>query len=157
AGRAGTAGRAGKTYSGCCRRRSMSVHQNPGVLTRRGPLACGSVKILVVVTATLVLAAAVEPGAQADRSRLATAFADVDRLFTDVTKQAHVPGAAWGIIVDGELVHAGASGIRDIASKAPVDADTVFRIASMTKSFTAMAILRLRDEGKLSLDDLAER
>ena len=42
-------------------------------------------------------------------------------------------------------------------SKAPVDADTVFRIASMTKSFTAMAILKLRDEGKLSLDDPAEK
>ena len=50
----------------------------------------------------------------------------------------------------------GATGIRDVATKAPVDADTVFRIASMTKSFTAMAILKLRDEGKLSLDDPAE-
>ena len=38
-----------------------------------------------------------------------------------------------------------------------MDADTVFRIASMTKSFTAMAILKLRDEGKLSLDDPVER
>ena len=38
-------------------------------------------------------------------------------------------------------------------SRIPVNADTVFRIASMTKSFTAMAILKLRDEGKLSLDD----
>ena len=51
----------------------------------------------------------------------------------------------------------GATGFRDVAAKAPVDADTVFRIASMTKSFTAMAILKLRDEGKLSLDDPAER
>ena len=42
-------------------------------------------------------------------------------------------------------------------AKAPVDADTVFRIASMTKSFTAISILKLRDEGKLSLDDPAER
>src|SRR5207237_1085641 len=48
-------------------------------------------------------------------------------------------------------------GFRDLAVKAPADADTVFRIASMTKSFTAMSILKLRDEGKLSLDDLAER
>jgi len=61
-----------------------------------------------------------------------------------------VPGAAWGIIVDGELAHSGATGFRDIASKSSVDADTVFRIASMTKSFTAMSILKLRDEGKLS-------
>jgi CubicO group peptidase (beta-lactamase class C family) len=52
--------------------------------------------------------------------------------------------------------HLGVAGSRDLTTQ-PVTADTVFRIASMTKSFTAMAILRLRDEGKLSLDDPAER
>jgi CubicO group peptidase (beta-lactamase class C family) len=95
--------------------------------------------------------------AQADRAKLVAAFADIDRLFTDFTTQQHVPGAAWGIVVDGELAHAGATGFRDVSSKAPVDADTVFRIASMTKSFTAMCILKLRDQGKLSLDDPAEK
>ncbi len=48
-------------------------------------------------------------------------------------------------------------GVRELAGKSAVDADTVFRIASMTKSFTALGILKLRDEGKLSLDDPAER
>jgi CubicO group peptidase (beta-lactamase class C family) len=48
-------------------------------------------------------------------------------------------------------------GVRDVPRRPPSGADTVFRIASMTKSFTAMAILKLRDEGKLSLDDPAER
>ena len=91
------------------------------------------------------------------RAKLGTAFADIDRLFAEFAKTAHVPGAAWGIVIDGELAHSGAAGVRDVATKAPVDADTVFRIASMTKSFTAMAILKLRDEGKLSLDDPAER
>jgi CubicO group peptidase (beta-lactamase class C family) len=91
------------------------------------------------------------------RARLESAFGDIDRLFTDYIKTAHVPGAVWGVIIDGELAHSGAAGVRDAVSNAPVDADTVFRIASMTKSFTAMAILRLRDEGKLSLDDPAER
>ena len=43
------------------------------------------------------------------------------------------------------------AGVADVKSRIPVNADTVFRIASMTKSFTAMAILKLRDEGKLSL------
>ena len=95
--------------------------------------------------------------AQPDRAKLAGAFADIDRLFTDFTTQQHVPGAAWGIVVDGELAHAGATGFRDVSSKAPVDPDTVFRIASMTKSFTAMCILELRDDGKLSLDDPAEK
>jgi CubicO group peptidase (beta-lactamase class C family) len=113
--------------------------------------------VLCVVTAVLVSGGWTPASAQADRAKLATAFADIDRLFTDFATQQHVPGAAWGIIVDGELAHAGASGVRDIASKAPVDADTVFRIASMTKSFTAMSILKLRDEGKLALDDPAEK
>ena len=91
------------------------------------------------------------------RETLKTTFASIDQTFRDFAVREHITGAAWGIVVDGELVHVGVTGIRDVASKAAVEADTVFRIASMTKSFTAMAILRLRDEGKLSLDDPAER
>jgi len=91
------------------------------------------------------------------RARLTGAFGDIDRLFSDFATKNHVPGAAWGIVIDGELAHSGATGVRDVASKTPADSDTVFRIASMTKSFTALSILKLRDEGKLSLDDPAER
>jgi CubicO group peptidase (beta-lactamase class C family) len=93
----------------------------------------------------------------ARRSKLASAFNDIDALFRDFADGAHVPGASWGIVIDGELAHAGSMGIRDIATNSPVNADTVFRIASMTKSFTAMAILNLRDAGRLSLDEPAER
>ena len=91
------------------------------------------------------------------RAKLSTAFQEIDRQVAAFMERAHVPGAAWGIVIDGELVHLGVAGYRDLPTKAPVDRDTVFRIASMTKSFTAMAILKLRDEGKLSLDDPAER
>ena len=91
------------------------------------------------------------------RASLAKAFGEVDTIFREFADRSRVPGAAWGIVVDGELAHAGATGYQDVASNVPVIADTVFRIASMTKSFTAMAILGLRDEGKLSLDDAAER
>src|SRR5215204_1234040 len=90
------------------------------------------------------------------RAKLAAAYPEIDRLFKDYATSAHVPGAAWGIIIDGQLAHTGVTGYRDVPSKAPVTPDTVFRIASMTKSFTAIAILKLRDEGKLSLDDPAE-
>lgn len=85
------------------------------------------------------------------------AFPEIDRLFQDFVRDAHVPGAAWGIVIDGDLAHAGAVGWRDVSTKAPAGPETVFRIASMTKSFTAMSILKLRDEGRLSLDDPAER
>jgi CubicO group peptidase (beta-lactamase class C family) len=115
---------------------------------------------LVFVAATAWQAPPSSPqeySVQDRRAKLGSAFGDIDRQFAEFVKNNHVPGAAWGIVIDGELAHTGAAGVRDIVSNAPADADTVFRIASMTKSFTAMAILKLRDEGKLSLDDPAER
>ena len=70
---------------------------------------------------------------------------------------AHAPGLVWGIVQNGRLAHVGTLGVQDPATNRPITPDTVFRIASMSKAFTALAILKLRDEGKLSLDDLAER
>ena len=116
--------------------------------------------ILAATTAAAARQAAVPSSAFPDPDRhakLAAAFPEIDRLFVDYAASIHAPGAAWGIVIDGQLAHQGATGMRDVATKAPVDADTVFRIASMTKSFTAMSILKLRDSGKLSLDDPAER
>ena len=91
------------------------------------------------------------------RATLAQAFPDIDAAVRAYITQQHIPGAAWGIVIDGELAHLGVAGLRDVDKKSAVDADSVFRIASMTKSFTAMAILALRDEGKLSLDEPAEK
>jgi CubicO group peptidase (beta-lactamase class C family) len=93
----------------------------------------------------------------ARREKLLTAIPEIERIFRDYATSAHVPGIAWGLVIDGEPAHFGAAGQRELASKTPVTPDTVFRIASMTKSFTALAILALRDEGRLSLDDPAER
>ena len=100
------------------------------------------------------------PAAFADparREKLSAAFPEIDRIVAAFMSRTHVPGAAWGIVIDGELAHVGVAGLRHLETKAPVDRNTVFRIASMTKSFTAMAIVKLRDEGKLSLEDPAER
>ncbi len=93
----------------------------------------------------------------ARRARLARAFPDIDRLAAAHAAREHIPGAAWAVVVDGDVAHVGVAGTRVAGADAPVDADTVFRIASMTKSFTAIAILALRDEGRLSLDDPVER
>jgi CubicO group peptidase (beta-lactamase class C family) len=64
------------------------------------------------------------------------------------------PGLAYGVIADGALAHSGGCGERWPGGPLP-DADTVFRIASMTKSFTATLVLMLRDRGALGLDDAA--
>ena len=103
----------------------------------------------------------VPPAAFADPNRkqkLAAAFPEIEKLFNSYAER--MPGAVMGIIVDGELVWVKATGVRQVSdsknaneAKTPVTPETVFRIASMTKSFTALAILKLRDEGKLSLDD----
>jgi CubicO group peptidase (beta-lactamase class C family) len=91
------------------------------------------------------------------KQKLAAAFPEIEKLFLAYAQRANMPGAVMGIIVDGELVWVKATGVRETTDKAPVTPDTVFRIASMTKSFTAMSILKLRDEGKLSLDDPVAR
>jgi CubicO group peptidase (beta-lactamase class C family) len=91
------------------------------------------------------------------RARLESAFPDVKKVFERYREERGIPGLVFGIVIDGDLACVKGLGVRNPESKAPVTAETVFRIASMTKSFTALAILKLRDEGRLSLDDLASK
>jgi CubicO group peptidase (beta-lactamase class C family) len=87
------------------------------------------------------------------REKVAAAAARIEDTAKRRQAQWHLPGLFYGVLVDGELVVSSSLGVRDVAAGAPVTADSVFRIASMTKSFTALAILELRDAGKLALDD----
>jgi D-alanyl-D-alanine carboxypeptidase len=63
------------------------------------------------------------------------------------------PGLAVGIVHDQALVWQRGYGLADIASDRAVDENTLFLVASISKTFTATAIVQLRDEGKLRLDD----
>jgi len=81
-------------------------------------------------------------------------FAAADAIVSDFFGRGGQPAIAYGIVVGGELVHSAGFGAR-VLGAGPPDADTVFRIASMSKSFTASAILLLRDAGALALDDPA--
>jgi CubicO group peptidase (beta-lactamase class C family) len=85
--------------------------------------------------------------------KLESALPEVDQIFRRYASARKIPGLVWGVVIDGRLAHVASAGVRDRSAKAPVTAGTVFRIASMTKSFTSLAILNLRDEGKLSLED----
>lgn len=79
----------------------------------------------------------------------------LDPSFDAWMQTNHAPGLVWGVVKDGRLVHIHTAGAKEPNGEA-VDADTLFRIASMSKAFTALAVLKLRDEGKLSLDAPAE-
>jgi serine-type D-Ala-D-Ala carboxypeptidase/endopeptidase len=82
-------------------------------------------------------------------------FPVIDRTFEQMTGTA-APGVVYGVLVDGQLVDARGFGSLQVESALRPDADSIFRIASMTKSFTAAAILLLRDEGVLRLQDPVE-
>jgi CubicO group peptidase (beta-lactamase class C family) len=84
--------------------------------------------------------------------------ADLDGLLAPLAaafhRQGSQPGLAYGVVAGGSLVHTGGLGEQWLGGPVP-GAGTVFRIASMTKNFTAAAVLLLRDEGALALDDPA--
>lgn len=93
----------------------------------------------------------------ADEAKIAAAIPEIDRLFADFRQDSHAPGLVYGIVANGRLVHVKGYGVQDLVRKRPVTPDSLFRIASMTKAFTALSILKLREEGKLALDDPAEK
>jgi CubicO group peptidase (beta-lactamase class C family) len=111
----------------------------------------GAMKILGFAAACLLSTLPAPAHAQPADQRAAV-FADIDALMEAYRLDAHIPGMVWGVVRDGRLVHVQGAGVKDTATKGPVTPDTLFRIASMTKAFTALTILSLRDEGKLSLD-----
>jgi CubicO group peptidase (beta-lactamase class C family) len=102
----------------------------------------------------LVLALIAAPAPAATIEEMIPAL---DKIMGDYQQTAPQPGMVYGIVKDGRLVHVRGFGVQDPATRAPVNADSLFRIASMSKAFTALAVLKLRDEGRLQLDDPAER
>jgi CubicO group peptidase (beta-lactamase class C family) len=81
------------------------------------------------------------------------AFPAIEKIYRDQMEKSHYPSIAFGVIANGQLVFSGSFGSTDLEGKIPSSTKSLYRIASMSKSFTAMAILKLRDEGKLNLLD----
>jgi CubicO group peptidase (beta-lactamase class C family) len=112
--------------------------------------------VSLIMTGTLAASDAYPPPRFTDPARVAkleSAMPEIDRLFRAFAAEQKIPGLTWGVVIDGRLAHVASAGVRDRTSKDPITTSTAFRIASMTKSFTALAILKLRDGGKLSLED----
>jgi CubicO group peptidase (beta-lactamase class C family) len=74
-------------------------------------------------------------------------------VFARWARRTRAPGLAWGLVRDGKLSASGGIGTLRIGADVPPDADSVFRIASMTKSFTGAALMRLVARGRVRLDD----
>jgi CubicO group peptidase (beta-lactamase class C family) len=100
----------------------------------------------------LALACAIaSPGVCAPFS--AAEAAAVDKLVADALAATGTPSASVSVVRDGKIAYAKAYGVRRLETQAPATVDTRYRIASVSKQFTAAAVLMLADSGKLSLDD----
>ncbi|MHA4741797.1 serine hydrolase [Dyadobacter sp. MSC1_007] len=81
-----------------------------------------------------------------------TPAAKADSLFAEWNKPG-MPGAAVGVVHQGKLIYAKGFGEADLETGAKIGPETIFHVASVSKQFTAYAIILLAGEGKLSLDD----
>ena len=109
------------------------------------------------VVALMLTGASPAAAQQADPTTLDQLAPEIDALFARYQADQHVPGLVYGVVKDGKLAYVKGVGVQNIDDRRPVTPDSLFRIASMTKAFTALSILKLRDDGKLRLDDLAEQ
>lgn len=84
--------------------------------------------------------------------RAAHAADDLDDLIREQMAAAQIPGLAVGLARDGEVAFARSYGFADLEQRRPVTPDTMFHIASITKTVTATAVMMLVDAGRIELD-----
>ena len=84
-------------------------------------------------------------------------WARVEALYRQRVQDTGIVGSSLLFLSGGEVAHRATAGYQDVATKRPVDRETIFHWASITKMFTGVAIMQLRDRGLLSLDDPADQ
>lgn len=107
------------------------------------------------VVSTLVTTALAAAPVHAQDIRALTRF--VDSAATAAVSEQRTPGVSIAIVKGGRPLLIKGYGFADLENDVPATAETVYRIGSVTKQFTAAAILRLAEQGKLSLDDTLQR
>ncbi len=78
---------------------------------------------------------------------------EVDRIIQSQMNERRIPGLSLAVLRDGKILKLKGYGVASLESKAPATEDTVYRLASTTKPFTATGVMKLVDEGKIKLDD----
>ena len=80
-----------------------------------------------------------------------TTLGDLQKAMKEILEREHVPGAGVALVANGEVLWCGGIGKADIAENRMVACDTEFRVGSISKTFVALALLRLQEEGKINL------
>ena len=103
----------------------------------------------LILTLTLAVLCRTAPAAPSPDEIIKAA----DRIASEDIDKKKVASYAVGVLKDGRLILARGYGLADLENDVPATAETVYRLGSITKQFTAMAILQLAEQGKLSVDD----
>jgi methyl acetate hydrolase len=118
-----------------------------------------SKRLLIVVTLIGLLPASVVPQPSSAPAKLPTlnarGAAAIDRMLQAAIDKGDIAGVVAAITNKDQILYLKALGRQDVAQNVPMSKDTVFRIASMTKPITSVAVMMLYEQGKLRLDDAA--
>src|SRR5437588_5756196 len=76
---------------------------------------------------------------------------ELQQAMKDVLDKEHVPGAGVALVANGVVLWCGGIGDADIVTKRAVSCDTEFRVGSISKTFVALALLKLQEEGRVNL------
>jgi CubicO group peptidase (beta-lactamase class C family) len=115
------------------------------------------VAVILVALVIVRLSAAGQPDAITSDPEFQSTVQILSTWIRAQIEYAGIPGLAIAVVHDKDLLWSAGFGVRDLATREPVTPGTIFRIASITKTFTSTATLILRDQGKLDLDDPVAR
>jgi CubicO group peptidase (beta-lactamase class C family) len=109
-------------------------------------------QLTVCLNIAALLLASVASAQQKEELPHPKTLQDLQKAMTNVVDKAHLPGAGVALVSNGELLWCGGFGKADIASGRDITCDTEFRVGSISKSFVALALLKLQEEGKINLE-----
>ncbi len=107
---------------------------------------------LVAGAALTAVPLAIGPATDADE-----AWSAFQAFYHQLVDEHHIVGSSVTVVHDNHVVRREMTGFQNLHGEVPVDEDTIFHWASITKTFTGIAIMQLRDRGLLDLDDPIER
>jgi CubicO group peptidase (beta-lactamase class C family) len=77
---------------------------------------------------------------------------NLDMIINEYVEKEHIPGLAVGVVYDNEILYTKGFGVKNVDTKEPVDENTLFHMASVSKTFVATGIMQLVEKGKIKLD-----
>lgn len=109
--------------------------------------------LTLLLVAPLMARAQSGPGALTDDPRVATVFELIELWVDAQVDYEDIPGVSMGVVYDQDLIWSKGFGYAHVDSEVPAAPDTIYSICSISKLFTSVAVMQLRDEGLLRLDD----